>query len=563
MTIDTLRLRATYILSLLAIVMAAVAVVAEWLVQGGLGAAALLCGGAAAILAVTALVARNSQAFRLTAASALMAQVIGLLIALRGHPWQIDIHMTFFAALALLALMYDARAIILGTALVAVHHLGMGLFFEELVFYGGGGIGRVLVHAVILVAEAAGLIWLTLNTHHLLGVASSKSDEAAAEAEKVRTLSATSEAERQDAARHREAMLERLRSSFGHVLKNAAKGDFSGRVDADFGDGVLNELGGNVNALVETVDRGIGETGRVLSALANTDLTHRVEGLYEGAFDRLKQDTNAVGDQLSDVVMRLRTMSRSLKVATGEMLSGANDLSDRTTRQAATVQQTSAAMDQLAETVSTNSQRTGAAHDSARATAETAAASGEVMQQANEAMERISASSSKISNIIGLIDDIAFQTNLLALNASVEAARAGEAGKGFAVVAIEVRRLAQSAAEASSDVKALIEQSATEVSSGTRLVSVAGERLVAMLRGVQENSALLEEIAVATRQQSEAVAEASKAVRQLDELTQHNASLVEETNAAIEKAENQATELDGIVDTFVVRDGPPARRYAA
>ncbi len=174
------------------------------------------------------------------------------------------------------------------------------------------------------------------------------------------------------------------------------------------------------------------------------------------------------------------------------------------------------------------------------------------MTRSNEAMERITASSSKISNIIGLIDDIAFQTNLLALNASVEAARAGDAGKGFAVVAIEVRRLAQSAASASSEVKTLIDQSSSEVSSGSRLVAEATQKLTDMLAGVRESAGLISGISIASREQSSAISEVSQAIQQMDEITQHNAALVEQTNAAIEQTEAQATELDLIVERFIV-----------
>ncbi len=169
-------------------------------------------------------------------------------------------------------------------------------------------------------------------------------------------------------------------------------------------------------------------------------------------------------------------------------------------------------------------------------------------------MGRITDSSAKICNIIGLIDDIAFQTNLLALNASVEAARAGDAGKGFAVVAVEVRRLAQSAAEASSQVKVLIEQSGSEVQSGSRLVAEAAPKLEAMLVAVRSNRELLEGIARDSREQASAIEEVNTAVRQLDEMTQHNAALVEETNAAIEQTEGQANDLDRIVAVFTLGD---------
>ncbi len=175
---------------------------------------------------------------------------------------------------------------------------------------------------------------------------------------------------------------------------------------------------------------------------------------------------------------------------------------------------------------------------------------GQVMSDANKAMERITNSSSKISDIIGMIDDIAFQTNLLALNASVEAARAGEAGKGFAVVAVEVRRLAQSAAQASSEVKVLIEQSASEVEGGTKLVSQASENLDGIVESVRGVTTLMDEIARESQEQAASINDISQSIREMDQMTQHNAALVQQTNASIDKTEAQATELDQMVERF-------------
>jgi methyl-accepting chemotaxis protein len=309
---------------------------------------------------------------------------------------------------------------------------------------------------------------------------------------------------------------------------------------------------------MDTVAGGLKGAGAVLAALAGADLSQRMEGDYAGAFGALQRDTNAVADKLTGIVGRLRKTSFDLKTATGEILAGANDLSERTTKQAATIEETSATMEQLAETVLKNSERATQASDSAAAVTGAATEGGEVMLEANAAMERITASSGKISSIIGLIDDIAFQTNLLALNASVEAARAGEAGKGFAVVAVEVRRLAQSAAEASAEIKGLIEQSASEVTAGSRLVSEAAGKLNGMLEAARRNHSLLESIAVESREQATAIAEVNTAVRQMDEMTQHNAALVEETNAAIEQTEAQAVELDDVVAIFHL-EGAAAR----
>ncbi|MBN9308769.1 methyl-accepting chemotaxis protein, partial [Devosia sp.] len=297
--------------------------------------------------------------------------------------------------------------------------------------------------------------------------------------------------------------------------------------------------------------------GAGLARLAEGDLTAAIDTRFVGELEVVRIAFNETVGRFSRIVDRLRQTSRSLKTATGEILSGASDLAERTTRQAAAIEETSAAMAQLSSTVAGNAKRAETASTKSKAQSAAAEEAGQVMFDANAAMERISASSASISRIIALIDDIAFQTNLLALNASVEAARAGDAGKGFAVVAVEVRRLAQSAAGASNEVKALIERSAHEVASGSDLVSEAASRLKSMLAELRENTDLINGIAQASQEQSIAISQVSTAMRQMDEMTQHNAALVEQTNAAIEQTEAQATELDRIVEVFVVRDGKP------
>lgn len=341
------------------------------------------------------------------------------------------------------------------------------------------------------------------------------------------------------------------------VVKAAQVGDFSQRANADVKDTSLLALVDGTNNLMETVDGGLANADSVLSALAEADLTKRMHGNFEGAFGLLQGNINSVADQLSSLISQIQETSGSLKTATQEILSGANDLSDRSTRQASAIGETSATIKSLSETIGANTTEANKAMHHADDVRKTAEEGGDVMENASKAMERITTSSEKISNIIGMIDDIAFQTNLLALNASVEAARAGEAGKGFAVVAVEVRRLAQSAAQASSEVKVLIEQSATEVGQGTNLVTEAAEKLHQMVDAARKNNELMATIAKNSSEQTGAIDEIRSAVAEIDEMTQHNVALVEETNAAIEQTEQRSTELDDIVDVFQV-DGSKA-----
>ncbi|MBN9333211.1 MAG: hypothetical protein J0I64_07060 [Devosia sp.] len=345
-----------------------------------------------------------------------------------------------------------------------------------------------------------------------------------------------------------------LNRQIAAVVGAAQAGDFGGRVSLQSNDPAIIGLAEQVNTLIAMVDRGLGATTETLSAFASADLTRSMQGEFEGAFAVLQRDVNTVGQRLSEVVARLRGATTALRDATGEILVGANDLSMRTSRQAAAVEETSAAMEQLAGTVRQNAERASAASRSTRLASTAALDVGQVMQQATEAMGYISASSTQIASILGLIDDIAFQTNLLALNASVEAARAGEAGKGFAVVAVEVRRLAQSAATASLEVKALVERSGTEVATGSKLVDQASRKLADMVANVDESANLVEGIAQVSRDQSDAIAQSSDAVRDLDEMTQHNAALVEETNAAIEQADAQVQALERLIEVFRMRE---------
>ncbi len=379
-------------------------------------------------------------------------------------------------------------------------------------------------------------------------------------------------------------MMERPRGLFGRGKKTEAKAEIEELADgltallkavmldidiavSVYFDELTEAAAATQKAAADKVALAVTETGAVLRRVAEGDLTARVTADLSPELEQIKHDTNTVADRLTAIMAQLRGTSRSLKAATAEIAAGANDLAERTTRQSASIQQTSTAMNEVAATVAKNASLADAASQRTAEVLGKAEQSGKVMAEATGAMDRITESSSRISGIVGLIDDIAFQTNLLALNASVEAARAGEAGRGFAVVAVEVRRLAQSAAAASQQIKQLIEASTVEVETGSGIVAAVAGKLAEIVDSVRQCNELTASIAEASRGQTASIREIGIAIREMEETTQHNAALVEQTNAAAEQTDGQAAELDQLVETFridggMLRDGREKRRVA-
>ncbi|MEM9810310.1 MAG: methyl-accepting chemotaxis protein [Pseudomonadota bacterium] len=382
--------------------------------------------------------------------------------------------------------------------------------------------------------------------------------EAAAERQRQAEIEAQERLEEQ-----RRAMIQKLGSSIGEVVRAAQAGDFSRQVEADFDDEELNELAENLNRLVGTVKGGLEDTVAVLRALQDSDLTERVEGDFKGAFGDLRDGVNFAADGLANVLMNLRSTSTRVGTSLSELLNGVDELSAQTSTQAATLEETSASLQSFTTTVEQTARRTADMRDNARATQAKAEEGGEVMTEATEAMDRVAKSSKKVTEITSVIESIAFQTNLLALNASVEAARAGEAGKGFAVVASEVRNLAQSTANASKEISVLIGEANDEIKGGVELVSRAAEDLKLIVGEVATNVELIDEISQATDSQNLTLREINAAMTDLDRLTQGNNTLVDRNNHAIGEAKMEFDHLDRVVAGFKLEGDVTTNTYTA
>ncbi|CAN5386289.1 methyl-accepting chemotaxis protein [soil metagenome] len=394
-----------------------------------------------------------------------------LLCALAGSDWQIDMHMAFFAMLATLVILCDWRAILAGTIVTALHHLLVTLVAPQFVFGVDGSIGRVLVHAVLVLIEAGVLMWTASALVALLDRAN--------------------------------AALARAEQATDAVLAEQSKRA-----------GVIDTLQAGLNSLAEG------------------DLTVRLNTRFAPEFEPLRSNFNETAARIESTIRTLVQSIGSISAAIAEISAGTADLADRTERQASTIGGTceaASATGQAARTVASRASESERLFGQAFAEAEQ---SGLIVAQAKSAMTAISTSSNEINNIVGLIEGIAFQTTLLALNAGVEAARSGEAGRGFAVVATEVRSLAEKAAGSAAEIRDLIARSTGQIGQGVALVEKTGTAMDGLVRRFGDLRGLIDEIAASTKDQSHSIDRVSGGISDIETSTQSNAAMVEESNAA-------------------------------
>ena len=340
-------------------------------------------------------------------------------------------------------------------------------------------------------------------------------------------------------------------SDIRYAMNELAQGNLDCKIEHEFED-EFQDLGNSINRFIGDMRRIIGTINDVMSRLSNGDLTAVIEDEFEGEFQVLGDAINQFVNQMSGTIGSIYEAVETITTASSEIATGNSDLSSRTEQQASSLEETASSMEELTGTVKLNAENAEQANALASQSCDIATKGGDLIRQVVDTMSSINASAQEISDIIGVIDGIAFQTNILALNAAVEAARAGEQGRGFAVVASEVRSLAQRSAEAAKEIKELISGSVSKIDGGNKLVNQSGDTMEEVVTSIKRVNDIMSEIAAASSEQASGIEEVSKAVVQMDEMTQQNAALVEEAAAAAESLQQQAGGLSERVATFKI-----------
>jgi methyl-accepting chemotaxis protein len=336
----------------------------------------------------------------------------------------------------------------------------------------------------------------------------------------------------------------------GRIVSASMGGDLSQRIDLSNMEGFSKILSHNINELLTICSNIIDDITKSMSAVAMGDLSHKINGKYKGSFSQLKHEVNKTITKLTEIMGEINTNTELVYKGSQEIAQGNADLSQRTEKQASSLEETASSMEVINATIKQNADNARQANQLAVSAKQQAEEGGHIVDNAVSAMSEITTSSNKMASIIGVIDEISFQTNLLALNAAVEAARAGDQGRGFAVVASEVRNLAGRSAAAAKEIKNLIENSIHNVNEGSKLVDDSGKMLTKIVTSVGKVNDIIAEIATASIEQSKGVEQVNSAVVKMDLMTKQNAILVEEAATASESMGEQTSRLNEMVGFF-------------
>lgn len=344
-----------------------------------------------------------------------------------------------------------------------------------------------------------------------------------------------------------------MQKQIARIVTESTKGNFRNRVNVDAKEGFFKELADGLNTLLSTCEQNYGDISEMFTRLSRGDLTFSITNNYIGEFDTIKQNANNTVHQLTEIVEQIKDITESLNSSSEEVANSSNNLSKRTTSQASALEETAASMHELNSTVEANCENANHANDFVQGASGTATKGVEVIRRVVNTMAEIHESSRKVVDIISVIDGISFQTNILALNAAVEAARAGEQGRGFAVVASEVRSLAQRAAAAAGEIKMLINDSVEKIEDGSSQVIDAGHTMEDIVGSIRTVTQMIGEINAASQEQNLGISQANEAVVNMEEMTQQNAALVEQSAVTANNLKDQAIALSEAVNYFRIK----------
>jgi methyl-accepting chemotaxis protein len=507
LSLDAMRRAGMKLLAALMAAMALVTVAGTFFVEVNNEVAAILLALALPAWPIwLALAGRTDGAARMAVTATMVAQPAVMLFIFQGQPWQVDLHMLFFAALATTAMLCDWRALIAGAGVVALHHLGLGMLVPDWVFLGGGGIGRILLHAVILIAETGALVFLAARMAGLIDALNTGSRQRA-------EIEARTASER---ARH-EAEL---------------------------------------TATLETVSAS-------LAALAKGDLRTGLAGRLPAAYSALEADFTLAVDSLSKLIGSVGQGTEAIQFASTEIAAASEDLARRTENAAHTLEQTSEAIGQMDHRLKAIAMSADGIVARADQAIETVRESKGVADEVVTAMGRVSDSARGIDDVIEGLDKIAFQTRVLAMNAAVEAGRAGEAGRGFAVVADLVSALAMRAEEEAKRAREQLTVTQDDIANAVGAVEKVGGALGNISEHVEQVHVLLGAMAEDNQTQAAAIGKISSAVSTMEASTTQNAAMVEETSATARKLSDEVEALADSAARFQVADAAMTRRAPA